>query len=193
MTFKPNAAKRTVTGNFSKPDGTPTEGVLRIQLVNPVLGREENVAYTQQVVEIPLEEDGSFSIDLPVTEPGLTTDERAQVAAIQVSRAENLNALAAVQVDINAYLDKLANNHAVTEGETTTYNANIELKKNLQTTAIDLTSQYNLLLDKQEELRKYVVRVRMEVLAKNPASKTKLDFTIPDGTGAIDMTDLPRV
>lgn len=193
MTFKPNAAKRTVVGTFSKPNGLPAEGILRIQLVNPVLGREENVAYTQQIVEIELEEDGSFSVDLPVTEPGLTSAEKSQVASIQASREQNLNDLAEIQEDINDYLEKLSKNLAVTEQETAQYNTNIGIKKALQTEAINLTKQYNVLLDKQKELEQYVVRVRMELLAKNPTAKTKLDFTIPDGIGPIDFTKLPRV
>lgn len=193
MTFKPDASTRTVTGSFYKPDGKPSEGILKIQLVNPVLGREENVAYTQQIVEIPLEEDGSFSIDLPVTEPGLTIAEKEEVNAIQLSREANLNQLAAVQESINDYLEKLSKNLAVTEQETEAYNANIELKKDLQSVAINLTKQYNAMLDKQKELQKYIVKVRMELQTKNPVSKTRLDFTIPDGSGPIDMTDLPRV
>lgn len=193
MTFKPNASKRTVTGSFSKPNGSPAEGILKIQLVNPVLGREENVAYTQQAIEIELEEDGSFSVDLPVTEPGLTTAEMAELDALQLSREENLNQLAAVQEDINDYLEKLSKNLAVTEQETEAYNTNIELKKDLQSVAIDLTKQYNAIADKQKELQKYIVKVRMELQTKNPVSKTRLDFTIPNGSEPIDMTDLPRV
>lgn len=193
MTFKPNAVKRTVTGTFQRQDGVPSQGKIYIELSDPILGREENVIYTMQQIEVELDEAGFFSKDLAITDPGLTTEESAEVDALTADRAANLEDLADVQEDINTYLQKLAGNLAVTEAETTKYNADVQLKKDLQVVSIDLSKQYLELLDKQEKLSYNVVRMKITTSFTNPNSKRKIEFTLPKGTEPIDIADLPRV
>lgn len=193
MTFKPNAVKRTVTGTFQRQDGVPSQGKIYIELSAPILGREENVIYTMQKIEVELDEAGSFSKPLAVTDPGLTVEELEELVDIQSARAQNLEDLAAVQLSINNYLQKLAGNLAVTEAETTQYNADVQTKKDLQVVSIDLSKQYLELLDKQEKMSYNVVRMKITTDFTNPISKRKIEFILPKGTEPIDIADLPRI
>lgn len=193
MTFKPNAVKRTVTGTFQRPDGVASEGSIFVQLSRYVKGRQENTVYTPQEIEIPLDETGSFSEDLAVTAPGLTTEELAELNSIQTQREQNLADLAAVSELIGAYLKKLAANQAVTEAETTAYNENIAEKKRLQDVSISLSQDYNEMLDLQKNLEDNVVRMRVKFNLSNPKNTSKMDVIIPPGTEPIDIADLPRI
>ena len=193
MTFKPNAVKRTVTGTFQRPDGVPSEGTITIEFSDYVMGREESVIYTPQKVEIELDEDGYFSEDLAITDPGLTEAELADVERIQGLREANLADLAVVQERINAYLKKLSANQAVTEEETAAYNNDLEEKKDLQTVGIGLTKEYQVLLDRQEQLTYTVVRMRVTTNFKNPKSSRKIECIVPKGTAPIDIANLPKV
>lgn len=193
MTFKPNAVKRLVTGTFQKPDGKPAEGEIILEFSDHVLGREENTIYTTQAVPVELDIDGSFSKELAVTMPGLTTEELDGLNDLQTAREQNLLDLADIHESIQAYLNKLAGNLAVTEDETDQYNEDIETKSELQAETIELTTQYQLLVDKQKELSDNKVRLRVRLNLKNPVNKKKMEFFIPPGQEPIDIADLPRV
>lgn len=192
MTFKPNAVKRLVTGTFQKPDGTPAQGKIVLEFSDHVLGREENTIYTTQAIEVPLDTDGSFSKELAVTMPGLTTEELDGLNDLQTAREQNLLDLADIHESIQAYLNKLASNLAVTEAETDQYNDDIETKAELQAVTIELTTEYQQLLDKQKELRDNEIRLRIRLDLQNPINKKKIEFVIPQGTEPIDIADLPR-
>lgn len=193
MTFKPNAVKRTVTGTFQRPDGVPSEGKIHLQLSNVVLGRQENVVYTGQAIEIALDESGSFSKDLAVTMPGLTTEELEELNDIQAQRTQNLEDLAAVQESMNAYLTKLTGNLAVTEAETDQYNEDVETKKDLQVVSIELSKNYLEVLDRQQDLADTEVRMKVRFDFTNPKNTSKIEFIIPQGVEPVDIADLPRV
>lgn len=193
MTFKIDAVKRTLTGTFQRPDGVPSKGKVFLQFSESVRGREENTVYTPQKVEIVLDVNGAFSQDIAVTAPGLTTEELLELADVQTQRVTNLNDLAAVQILLNTYLNKLASNQTVTELETTNYNTNVETKKDLQVLSIELSKSYQKLLDKQRLLEDNVVRAKMTFELNNPVSKGKIEFIIPPGDDPIDIADLPKV
>lgn len=193
MTFKPNAVKRTVTGTFQRPDGVPSEGKIYMQMSNTVLGRQESVVYTGQSIEIELDENGSFTEDLAVTMPGLTVEEIEELNDVQSQRVQNLDDLADIQESINAYLEKLSGNLAVTEQETEQYNEDLETKKDLQVVSIELSKEYQKILDKQKNLEDTEVRMRVRFDFKNPKNTSKIEFIIPQGDGPVDIADLPRV
>jgi len=193
MTFKPNAVKRTVTGTLHKPDGVAAEGSIFVQLSKPLSGRQENTVYTSQEVEIDLDATGSFSRDLVVTSPGLTTEELEELNDVQAQRTENLDDLAAISDLISNYLKKLAANQAVTEAETTAYNANVAEKKRLQAVSIELSKEYNKLLDLQKDLTYNEVRMKVRFNLVNPKNTSKIEVRVPPGDGPIDLADLERV
>ena len=191
MTFKTNAVKRTITGTFQKPNGTPAEGKLFIKLSRPVLGREENVVYTTQRVEVVLDAAGSFSEDFAVTAPGLTTDEEAALATVIANKNQVMLDIAEVQNDLNAYLLKLQSGATVTQTETDTYNTNVEQKKTLQSELSDLTTEELAMKRFQETLKKQASIVRILCDFKNPNEKQKMNLILEPGTDAIDIADIP--
>lgn len=193
MTFKPNAVKRTLTGTFQRPDGQASEGKIYLALSDNLRGREENVLYTTQEIEIELDPSGSFSEEISVTAPGLTTEEKAELASIEAQRVTNLNDIAAVQELINAYLNKLASNQTVTEQETTDYNTNLATKKSLQETQLTLTTQYLELTDIRDELEKSKVWIKMRYHLTNPVKRDKVTFVLEPGTDPVDISRLPKV
>lgn len=160
---------------------------------NTVLGRQESVVYTGQSIEIELDENGSFTEDLAVTMPGLTVEEIEELNDVQSQRVQNLDDLADIQESINAYLEKLSGNLAVTEQETEQYNEDLETKKDLQVVSIELSKEYQKILDKQKNLEDTEVRMRVRFDFKNPKNTSKIEFIIPQGDGPVDIADLPRV
>lgn len=164
-----------------------------MQMSNTVLGRQESVVYTGQSIEIELDENGSFTEDLAVTMPGLTVEEIEELNDVQSQRVQNLDDLADIQESINAYLEKLSGNLAVTEQETEQYNEDLETKKDLQVVSIELSKEYQKILDKQKNLEDTEVRMRVRFDFKNPKNTSKIEFIIPQGDGPVDIADLPRV
>lgn len=191
MTFKPNAVKRTVTGTFQKPNGAPAEGKVSIRLSRPVLGREENVVYTKQPVEVQLNADGGFSQDLAVTAPGLTAAEVAELNAIIADKNQVILDIKEVQDDINDYLLKLQSGATVTQTETDTYNANVEQKKALQAELSDLTTDELNLKKYQDQLENQASIMHIVCEFKNPTFKQKMNLILKPGTDPIDIADIP--
>lgn len=193
MTFKQDAVKRVVTGTFQRPDGVPSQGKIYVQLSGQVRGRQENTLYTTQQVEIELDSAGSFSKELSVTAPGLTIEELEELNTLQAQREQNLEDLADVSESINAYLQKLASNQAVTPTETAQYNTDLATKQDLQSVSIELTKNYLEILDKQKNLEDNVVRMKVRFDLTNPKDNSKIEFVLPPGTTPIDIADLPKV
>lgn len=194
MTFKTNAVKRTVTGTFQKPNGAPSQGKIFIKLSEPVLGREENTIYTRQAVEIELDANGSFSEDLAVTSPGLTTEEQTELDEIQADiEAETLE-MVAVQERINAYLKRIYDNETITEADVLDHQNDLQAKMDLQASASVLKQRELVFIKKKEELEKAAVVMRVECHFSNPKDQSKLFLIIPPGNQLepIDIADLPR-
>lgn len=191
MTFKPNAVKRTVTGTFQKPNGAPAEGKVSIRLSRPVLGREENVVYTKQPVEIPLDTDGGFTQEFAVTAPGLTTEEAAELNSIIADKNQVILDVQEVQEDINDYLLKLQSGATVTQTETDTYNVNVEQKKALQTELSDLTTAELDLKKHERELQSQASIMHILCLFKNPTFKQRMNLVLEPGVDPIDIADIP--
>jgi hypothetical protein len=70
MPAAPNIASRTVTGTYHTPDGSglPAVGTLRFIPSNTVQDITGHVMITQFPLEVELDEDGAFSIELMVTD-----------------------------------------------------------------------------------------------------------------------------
>lgn len=192
MTFKLNAVKRRVTGTFQKVDGTPSEGKIVIRLSEPVLGRQENTVYSRQPVEIELDETGTFETDLAVTSPGLTTSERDELTTIQQQIAAEAEEMVEVQERINAYLLKIYENQTITQADVLDNRNDLARKKELQDSASELKKQELVFVNKQKELDKAAVLMRIECHFKNPKDNSKVFLIIPDGDTEIDIADLPR-
>lgn len=192
MTFKQSAVKRTVTGTFQKPDGSASQGKIFIKLSEPVLGRQENTVYTKQSVEIELDETGSFSEDLVVTSPGLTTEEEQALTAIKDQIAAEAEEMVEVQERINAYLKKIYDNAPITEADVIDNRNDLMRKTDLQKSASVLKQQEKVFLDKQKELEAASVIMTIQCHFTNPLDKSKLHLIIPNGTEPIDIADLPR-
>lgn len=191
MTFKTNAIKRTVTGTFQRPDGSPSEGILKIKLLSPVQGREENVIYTSQQLDVELDATGSFSKELAVSAPGLTISEQAELTSVINQKATLLQSIAAKQEEINVYLRKLQAGDTVTQAETDTYNTNLEEKRDLQRQQVGLVDQETVLMVKQKKLEENPSILQVWAHLENPKENKKLRFVIKPGEGPIDLADIP--
>lgn len=191
MTFKSNAIKRTVTGTFQKPNGAPSEGKITISLSRPVRGREENVVYTTQKVEIPLDLNGGFSQDLAVTSPGLTQAEKAELDAVIADKNQVMLDIVEVQADLNEYLLKLQSGATVTQTETNTYNANVTQKKALQEELGVLTKSELDMKKEQDRLEKAASKMHILCEFKNPIHKQRMNLILQPGVGPIDIADIP--
>lgn len=192
MTFKSNAVKRTVTGTFQKPNGAPSIGSIWIQLSEPVMGREENTVYSKQQVEVELDDNGSFSEDLAVTNPGLTSQEKSELNSIQTQIETETEEMFEVQERINAYLKKIYDNETITPADVLDHKNDLARKIELQESASVLKKREKVFTDKQKELDKAAVLMRIQCDFKNPRDRSKIFLIIPPGVGSIDIADLPR-
>lgn len=148
--------------------------------------------YTRQPVEVPLDATGSFSKDLSVTSPGLTSEEQAQLTAIQTQIQTEAEEMVDVQEDINAYLKKIYDNVTVTQADVLDHKNNLARKIVLQNSASVLKKQEKVFLDKQKELEAASVIMSIRCNFNNPKDKSTMFLIIPSGSDSIDIADLPR-
>lgn len=190
--FKENAVKRIVTATFQKPDGTPSEGKVRLQLDRVVLGRQENTVYSKQAIEIELDSSGSFSKELVVTNPGLTDEEQADLDEIANEVQLRIDELTTVQERINDYIEKMTNGDTITPTDKINYDNDQDRKRELQLEIADYAQQNKAFEDKIRELQKNAAVLTVQCKFKNPTDQSRIRLIIPAGEDPIDIADLPR-
>lgn len=190
--FKENAVKRTVTATFQKPDGSPSEGKVRLQLDRVVLGRQENTVYSKQYIEVELDQTGSFSKELAVTNPGLTAEEQTELDEIADEVQTRMDELLTVQERINDYIQKMTDGDTITPTDKLNYDADQERKRDLQLELADYAQQNKNFEDKLKELQKNAAVLTIQCRFKNPTDQSRIRLIIPAGEDPIDIADLPR-
>lgn len=190
--FKENAVKRTVTATFQKPDGSPSEGKVRLQLDRVVLGRQENTVYSKQYVEVELDQTGSFSKELAVTNPGLTVEEQTELDQIADEVQTRMDELLTVQERINDYIQKMTDGDTITPTDKLNYDADQERKRDLQLEIADYAQQNKNFEDKLKELQKNAAVLTIQCRFENPKDQSRIRLIIPAGEDPIDIADLPR-
>lgn len=190
--FKENAVKRTVTATFQKPDGSPSEGKVRLQLDRVVLGRQENTVYSKQYIEVELDQTGSFSKELAVTNPGLTAEEQTELDEIADEVQNRMDELLTVQERINDYIQKMTDGDTITPTDKLNYDADQERKRDLQLELADYAQQNKNFEDKLKELQKNAAVLTIQCRFENPKDQSRIRLIIPAGEDPIDIADLPR-